>query len=597
MLATGAIRLAVVVLYYGLANAYDPSVTNITDSPVVDIANYGMARGYQYHLQGKAVNIFHGIPFARPPMGSLRFAPPDITPRPWKGIKNFTEPSPWCIQPLNGYANDSNTVFDEDCLYLNIYTPGNATSTSKLAVMVWIHGGSFVSGSGYGYDGDGSMLATRQQIIVVTVNYRLGVLGFFNIPGTSTSGNYGLLDQIAALKWVRSNIEQFGGNPAMVTIVGESAGSVSVSLQVLSPLSRGLFKRAISQSGTANAIWAVSPPGLTNSSAKAFGANIGCKDLNKLTECLRSKSSKDILSHQNRLTPLTMPNVDNHFLTAHPWKMIAKNKFDKLPLNDVDYLLGFNLDEGTLFAPSPPQSKRQFEQTIVDGTQMRYPGRNRDKFYSAVSYKYTDWTAKGNTPLRWFNSISNLITDSSFNMPSIEFANAWTLANKTAYVYLFSHALKYPTSPLWGVTHASEIAFIFGKPFYPPKHPGGIGFIAVNFTEADRKVSHNMMEMWAGFVKNGSPGFGWPRYTIANKEYLNIALKNKVEKNWKPDVMAFWTDLVPKLANASAALSIALLPSTCKPKAGSGSFGVHPEMKLWKLVFIMFLLNAVFSIA
>ena len=258
------------------------------DSPVVNIDGWGMARGSQYSMLGLPVNVFLGIPFAQSPTKDLRFEPPSTTPRPWSGIKSFTKPSNWCVQPESGNLFDaSDAVFDEDCLYLNVYTPGNVTSSSKLAVMVWIHGGGFFMGSGIEHDG--AMLASQQQIVVVTLNYRLGVLGFLNIPGTTTTGNYGLLDQVAALQWVRYNIESFGGDPEMVTTFGESAGAASVSLHVLSPLSKGLFKRAISESGVATAYWAVTPTRLDKQpDVKAFSAGLGCHehDSSKLLECL-----------------------------------------------------------------------------------------------------------------------------------------------------------------------------------------------------------------------------------------------------------------------------------------------------------------------
>ena len=514
-----ASAFTIFLLYYSFVAA--------DGSPIVNITNWGMARGYQYNLLGKPVNVFLGIPFARPPTHNLRFAPPDIRPKPWSNIKNFTKPSAMCIQPRNPEINAIKAVLSEDCLYLSIYAPGNATSSSRFAVMVWIHGGAYSHGSGI--LSDGAMLATQHQLIVVTINYRLGVLGFFNAPGTSATGNYGLLDQIAALKWVKSNIEQFGGDPELVTIFGESAGSTSVSLHLLSSLSKGLFKRAISQSGTANIGWAISPPGVTDSYAKSFGASIGCNDLNKLLECLRSKSSEDILSHQTTFTPIAVPNVDNHFLKARPAELIVKNKLNELPLNNVDYLLGFNLNEGTWQLP-PNISKKQFEKAVMDQTKMSYPGKNLEKLNAAIFYKYTDWAADDKTPLRWFKSQAEFLTDFIFKVPIIEFTNAWIKTNKTAYVYQFSHAAKFLKVPRWGVAHASELSFVFGSPYYPPKHPGGIGIFTSNFTEADRNVSRNMMELWAGFAKTGSPGLGWPKYSLVDKEYLNIALQNEVKE-------------------------------------------------------------------
>ena len=530
----------------------------INNSPVVSIAGWGMARGSQYSLLGLPVNVFLGIPFAQPPTKDLRFEPPKTTPMPWSGIKNFTKPSNWCIQPEGDVIVDArDAIFDEDCLYLNVYTPGNVTSSSKLAVMVWIHGGGFYLGSGLEHDG--AMLSSQHQIVVVTFNYRLGILGFLNVPGTTTTGNYGLLDQVAALQWVKYNIESFGGDPEMVAIFGESAGGTSVSLHVLSPLSQGLFKRAISESGSATQYLAVTPRGLEIQPAvKKFGAGLGCHGSSELLECLKSKSTTEILSHQKKLyeqlipgqlSPLAIPNVDNYFITFHPLEMIRQGKFDKLPINNVEYLMGFNLDEGTIFAPNPPVTKEQFQNVITTTIKMGYPMATLEKLHTVLFHWYTDWKANNKTSLRWFKSASEFLSDFVFKVPIVEFAHEWTLTNRTVYLYKFTHELKYPKLPHVGVAHLMEIAFVFGKPFYPDMHPGKIRHLAMKFTDDDKTVSSNMMKMWTEFAKHGSPGFDWPKYTHVNKEFLSIGLEIKVEENWKPETMAFWTELVDKLVD------------------------------------------------
>ena len=201
-------------------------------------------------------------------------------------------------------------------------------------------------------------------------------MGFLSIPGTKTTGNYGLFDQVAALKWIKSNIESFGGDPAMVTIFGESVGSVSVSLHLISSLNKGLFKRAISESVAANSPGGVSRPDQIDSYAKSYGPATDCADLKKLLECLRPKSSKDILLGQEKFSPITRPNVDKHFLYFSPWELITKNPSD-------------------------------------------------------------------------FRS------DFIYEVPTVEFVNAWTKANeanKAVYAYRFSHFAKYATAPFRGVT-------------------------------------------------------------------------------------------------------------------------------------------------
>ena len=209
----------------------------------------------------------------------------------------------------------------------------------------------------------------------------------------------------------------------------------SVSLLLISPLSKGLFKRAISESGTANAPWVVSPadqPDLFAEAVRTSGTKVGCTDdFDKLLECLKSKSSQDLVSHQfiqNSTLFLNVPSVDKHFLLAHPWELIMKNQLHELPLHDVEYLLGFNHNEGTLFIPNPLVTKEIFQQHILYWTQQRYPakGRNWMKFYAAVEYKYTDWAASAKTPFRWYRSLANFNTDFLFTTDILQFADAWS---------------------------------------------------------------------------------------------------------------------------------------------------------------------------
>eukprot|EP00794_Sanderia_malayensis_P000224 gene218-839_t len=216
----------------------------------VSIPGLGQCQGTQESTVAGNVDVFKGIPFAKPPVGALRFqAPQDTT---WTGHFNATKFGHVCPQPDSAFFK--NNTGNEDCLTLNIYRPSNATG--RLPVMVWIHGGGYTIGTGMTYDG--SILSSMHNVVVVTINYRLGILGFLNIPGTDLKGNYGMLDQVHALRWVKKNIRSFGGDPGKVTIFGESAGASSVSLLTVSPLIRneGLFLRAICQSGVATSYWA-----------------------------------------------------------------------------------------------------------------------------------------------------------------------------------------------------------------------------------------------------------------------------------------------------------------------------------------------------
>uniref|UniRef100_A0AAX7UV00 Carboxylic ester hydrolase n=1 Tax=Astatotilapia calliptera TaxID=8154 RepID=A0AAX7UV00_ASTCA len=228
-------------------------------APVVH-TKLGSLKGEYVSVKGKetGVHAYLGVPFAKPPLGpSLRLAPPQPVGG-WEGVRDATKQPPMCIQSKEtvldlvdklGTALVEIPDISEDCLYLNIYAPANRAKNAKLPVMVWIHGGGFALGSASTYDG--SALAAYQDVVVVLIQYRLGLLGFLSTGDEHISGNFGLLDQVEALKWIQQHIHNFGGDPGLVTIFGESAGGVSVSLLLLSPLSDGLFHRAIAESGTA----------------------------------------------------------------------------------------------------------------------------------------------------------------------------------------------------------------------------------------------------------------------------------------------------------------------------------------------------------
>ncbi|NWI64732.1 SASB hydrolase, partial [Todus mexicanus] len=222
--------------------------------------NYGRVRGYQFRVDAaeRNVNVFLGLPFAKPPVGALRFSEPQ-PPEPWTGVRDATSYPPMCLQDKEQGQFFSDAITNrkekvplqvsEDCLYLNVYTPVSREKEEKLPVFVWIHGGGLFFGAASTYDG--SALAAFDNVVVVAIQYRLGIVGYLSTGDKHAPGNWGYLDQVAALQWIQKNIIHFGGNPSSVTIAGESAGGISVSALILSPLAKGLFHKAISESGTA----------------------------------------------------------------------------------------------------------------------------------------------------------------------------------------------------------------------------------------------------------------------------------------------------------------------------------------------------------
>ncbi|KAG9342023.1 hypothetical protein JZ751_018341, partial [Albula glossodonta] len=271
---------------------------------------YGQLVGRHIRVKESDQTVFSylGIPFAEPPVGVLRFSAPQ-PPRPWQGLRDATAYPPLCLQNMN-HSKQMTDIYagripslktSEDCLYLNVYTTVKPGQNKSLPVMVWIHGGGFLMGGASLYDG--SSLAAFGDVVVVIIQYRLGILGFLSTGDEQAPGNLGLLDQVSALQWVQDTIHSFGGNSESVTIFGESAGGVSIWLHVLSPLSSGLFHRAISQSGIPNIPFFIQTDPRSSSAALAVAQRAGCATTDSATimQCLRSKAAQEIEAATPRL--------------------------------------------------------------------------------------------------------------------------------------------------------------------------------------------------------------------------------------------------------------------------------------------------------
>ncbi|PIO33447.1 hypothetical protein AB205_0208930 [Aquarana catesbeiana] len=306
---------------------------------VVD-TSYGKLKGTTLMVKetDRTVDTFYGIPFAKPPVGPLRFAAPE-PPEPWKSVREATENPPMCPQNAEHFGKALKLIdmvvtlppTSEDCLYLNVFTPSDRGVNAKLPVMVFLHGGGLVMGTAAMYDG--SAICAHENVVYVVIQYRLGILGFLSTgDGQAASGNYGLLDQVAALRWIQGNIKDFGGDPGSVTIFGESAGGISVSALVLSPLARGLFHCAIAQSGVAIM------QGFMVSSPKEviffrdFVANLSGCEPSSLVDCLRMKSEQEISSIMSNSNFLPIPAcVDGIFLPKPAEEILAAKENSKVP--------------------------------------------------------------------------------------------------------------------------------------------------------------------------------------------------------------------------------------------------------------------------
>jgi len=466
----------------------------------------GLVRG-----AGTDVIVFKGIPFAAPPVGPLRWKASQPA-APWEGTRDALEYCATCPQPplLPGIPPKQS----EDCLGLNIWTPAK-TSKDKLPVMVWIHGGGFLLGSGTQAHYEGEVLA-REGVVVVTINYRLGIFGFLAHPELSgespqhVSGNYGLLDQIATLKWVQRNIANFGGDPKNVTIFGESAGGASVFSLLASPLAKGLFARAISESGTwvFTAIRHLRESAYGYEAAEQAGAATG--DL----ASLRSMSFQDIVKLKHPKPDVFFdfsfanyrPVVDGWVFPSDPSELFERGDFNQVPL-----LTGTNADEAALFMSmgmlsgikTPDAYRAWLTASFGEG-----PGAKIAKAYPTA----TDADVR--------DAVKQVITDFIF----VESTRAIALSAQSkvpVYVYRFSRVNAIGRATKMGAHHGAEIAYIFGT-FNTPM----INAPGQSYDDSDRALGKAMRGAWVQFAKTGNPnGAGlaeWPAYKAGSERCLDF---------------------------------------------------------------------------
>ncbi|KAF2889060.1 hypothetical protein ILUMI_17113, partial [Ignelater luminosus] len=318
----------------------------------------GIIKGaYRKSLKGRPIMAFTGIPYAKPPIGKLRFMPP-VEPTPWKNILDATKPHARCTQ-IDIFVNNYTLQGQENCLFVNVYKPKIKSKHDLLPVLFFIHGGGFTSGHAnpnlYGPD-----LLLDKDIILVTINYRLGILGFLSTEDKVVPGNNGLKDQSFALKWAKKNIIHFGGDPDRITIFGQSAGAASVHFHYLSPLSRGLFTAAIAHSGASNSLWTIAPKGQAIRNTKRLGKLLNCttNSTKDLVECLRKVKAFDIVKKDNAFMefsydpvvpfkPVIEPNLKSAFITKHPFDVIRSGEYLNVPL-----VFGITTDDGAFKSAS-----------------------------------------------------------------------------------------------------------------------------------------------------------------------------------------------------------------------------------------------------
>ncbi|MDX9979296.1 MAG: carboxylesterase/lipase family protein [Lentisphaeria bacterium] len=484
-------RLPLLVLALCLSLTAAPPLVQTAAGPLLGNAEDGLF-------------VFRGIPFAAPPVGNLRWRPPQPVP-PWTEPRPATAFGPAAPQP-NRTSPPLPPVgrTDEDCLYLNVWTPG--LDGGKRPVMVWIHGGGMVHGAGSVAVYEGRALA-RQGVVLVTINYRLGVLGFLAHPELSVespegvSGNYGLLDQVAALRWVRDHIAAFGGDPGNVTIFGESAGAVSVGFLLTMPLAEGLFHRAILQSGIPVAASGHLRDGERSGEAQGldiarrFGAN-GIADL-------RAKSADELVAGcRAAVGPLPNPRddkfgprIDGVFLPDLPLRLIGQGKFHQVPI-----LLGTNRDEMTLFLMDGGAPRRAVGYRVVV---RRIFGPQAPAILAAFPCARDEDVAF---------AFRELTTVSCFTAPARHLARSAAVNGSPVYLYHFSRVPAATAHSELGAAHGFEIPFIFGTLKAP--------------STADRQLAEAMAGYWTAFARTGIPACPdrpeWPRYEAATDRHMEF---------------------------------------------------------------------------
>jgi para-nitrobenzyl esterase len=441
-------------------------------------------------IQEDGYMSFKGIPFAAPPVGELRWKDPQPVER-WEGVLKADTFACGCSQAQNLRPQG------EDCLYLNIWTPADFAS-KKLPVMVWIHGGGFSAGAPLESTYYGEKL-TRKGVIYVSVAYRLGQLGFLAHPELSAespnkvSGNYGILDQIAALKWIQRNIEAFGGDPDKVTIFGESAGAISVSILCASPLAKDLFTGAISESG--GNFGPVEQDSRQDGIVSLKGAeNIGIEFMKQMgatsIEELRKMDPRDFFENRAAGRGGFWPNADGYVIPDDQYKLYEAGKY-----NDVNVIIGTNSDEGGMFSrPSYPEDyKHRTEQRFGDFA---------EKIFKAYP---------GDTEEQTYTSSADIFRETAFAWPSWAWARLQSrTGNSKVFMYYFDQ--KQPENPrmpikLRGAPHAAEIKYVLEN--IDPNRYG----------EEDLKLSDIMGTYWTNFAKYGDPnGDNLPVWTEFSEE-------------------------------------------------------------------------------
>lgn len=513
-LVAAAAALSLAPLSVGFPHAQDPHIAATKSGAVQGESEAG-------------VLVFRGIPYAAAPRGDLRFSPPNPIPR-WEGVRDARDFMPACPQVVErDPTENNNSVMSEDCLGLNVWTPG--TDGARRPVMVFIHGGAFIEGSARNSWYDGAALARRGDVVIVTLQYRLGALGFLELRQVggdkfSASGNLGILDQIAALQWVKKNIVAFGGDPANVTLFGESVGATSAAILMTIPSARGLFHKAIleSNSGTRVGHDLAHATEMTRAYMRAAGVTSVANLYHLRWQDLRDAQQRYFESAFGDST--FGPTWDGVVIAEPPMKTILSGRAAKIPI-----LLGTNLDEVRYWTEIEELPLELKPRSKLSEQVAAFAGSQAEQIVGTYIRLNPDYGA----------AVVQLETDALWRMMAIRMAEA-LCDRQPVYMYLFTYrsTTQYAN---YGAAHGMELPFVFG----------GIDALdAIAFTgraPSRHQLMDRIQAAWLRFARTGNPdesgATSWPRYNLADRATMDLGPALRVVNDPYPEQRKAWNSI------------------------------------------------------
>ncbi|XP_038227631.1 acetylcholinesterase-like [Dermochelys coriacea] len=521
-----------------LLSLLGPSSGSDDDGTVV-LTTSGPIRGKRLQVGSSTVTAFLGIPYAEPPVGALRFQKP-IPHQPWSHILEASSFGNACHQPpLTHYPQAEiwtpKMPQSEDCLFLNVWVPHPRPSLPA-ATFAWIHGGGFCTGAASLNIYDGRFLAASENVIVASMNYRLGALGFLSLP-PAAPGNAGLWDQRLAMRWLRDNAAVFGGDPAHFSLFGQDAGAQSVGFHLLSPGSRPLFTSALLQSGAPNAPGAWISLEEAKERGQRLGQLLGCSNDNNtaLVGCLQGKEPGEfpkhafsVLNHKKQLGSPFVPTPDGDFLPDTPPRLLQARHGQPIPIG-----VGFTTNEGSyiLYIAAPSFNLENASsigwEELLQVVRLIVPGLPDEAIQAMAHWYIQEGEEQGEAQYRW--AMEQIAGDYFFVCPVLEMARQEAEAGNPVFTYHFAHRSSGLSLPEWmGVPHGSELPYEFGTL---------ASVVGSNHTEAEVALSRRVMQYLVVYAWSGKPLVGedsgkqWPTYDPAKQNFEHISLKPpKVEK-------------------------------------------------------------------